>query len=175
MADHSGPGQDNISITEPKSAPPGRGTPANTKSDGQAVGEGAGGILGAASGAAIGAAAGPVGLVVGAIAGAVGGWWAGKGIAAAINSDDDVSFRQHYESSPHRIADRSYDEVRPSYVAGHLAAFNPDYRGRSFEEIEEDLRRGWSGEVAARHGSWPTVRGFARSAFDRARDKGSAV
>ena len=157
------------SVLQPVSAPPGKSTPANVNADAETVGEVSGGFLGSVSGMALGIAGGPVGLVIGGLAGALGGWWAGKGIADAITKPDDDAYRAHFDGAPIRLADRSYEDVRPAYVAGHLAGRNPDYDGRSFEDVEADLRRGWSSDVAARCGEWPAVRGYAQSAFQRAR------
>lgn len=157
------------SLTEPVSGPKGEGTPAHVHRDSETVGESAGGFLGGSAGVALGAIGGPVGAVIGGLAGALGGWWAGRGIADAITKDDDAAFRRDFESTPDRLADRSYDDVRGAYVAGHLAGRNPDYAGRSFENIEPDLSRGWSADVAKECGEWPAVRRYARSAFDRAR------
>lgn len=157
------------SLTEPNSAPPGRGTPENVKSDAETVGEASGGFLGGVSGMALGVAAGPIGLVLGGIAGAVGGWWAGHGIADAITSKDDESFRAHYQTSSRPLADRTYEDVRAAYVAGHLAGRNPEYVGRSFDDVEADLRQGWTREVIKGTGEWHATRGYARAAFERAR------
>lgn len=162
-----------FSLTEPQSSQPGKGTPARTRKDGETVGESSGGFLGAVAGMSLGAIGGPVGLVIGGIAGAVGGWWAGHGIAEAINNDDDDHFRRDYERSADRRADRAYESVRPAYVAGHLAGRNPDYRGRSFEEVEPDLAGAWSGEVVRQAGDWSSVRGHAHAAFRRARGETS--
>jgi hypothetical protein len=63
--------------------------------------------------------------------------------------------------------------VRPAYQLGHLAGRNPDYAGRSFDEVESDLQRGWTGDVAARHGDWTSVRPYARGAYDRSRMGGT--
>ena len=129
------------------------------------VGEAAGGISGVAAGAAIGSVAGPIGTVIGGIAGAMGGWWTGRAVAeaaTAVTTDDDSYYRTHYESSP--IADRRYDDVRPAYQLGHIASRNPDYRARSFEEIEGDLRTGWTND---KYGSWDSVRGYAREGYTR--------
>lgn len=71
-------------------------------------------------------------------------------------------------------ATRSYDDVRPAYQIGHLAGRNPDYQGRSFDEVESDLRRGWTPEVSARYGKWDEVRDYARSAYDRSRSMGAS-
>src|SRR4051812_34714194 len=87
------------------------------------AGEGVGGIGGVLTGAAIGTAAGPLGTIIGGIAGAVGGWWAGRAVTEAashLTKEDDEYYRGHYESSPNRLADRSYDDVRPAYHLGHV-------------------------------------------------------
>ena len=138
---------------------------------GRLVGEGVGGVGGIAAGAAIGSLAGPVGTFIGALAGAVGGWWAGKEVveAASSSTDDDPYYREHYESSTTRLADRTYDDVRPAYQLGHLAARNPDYQGRRFEEIEPELRQGWSNDLRAKHGDWSEVRSYASDAYTRGR------
>ena len=132
--------------------------------------------VGAAGGAAAGAAVGtvtlgPVGAMVGAIAGALGGGWSGLAAAAPTHftPEHDREYRQLYESDADRLADRSYDAVRPAYQLGHLAACNPDYAHRNFEAVEADLRRGWGDEVRARHGDWETARRYAREAFTRQR------
>jgi hypothetical protein len=157
------------SLTDPNSAAQGQGTPQRIDRDSATVGESAGGFVGASTGMAFGAIAGPVGLVIGGLAGAVGGWWAGREIAEAITEKDDVAFRNHFESTPDRLSDRSYEELRPAYAAGHLAARNPDYAGRSFDSVESDLRRGWNSDVAKQSGEWPAARRYARAAFERAR------
>jgi hypothetical protein len=98
------------------------------------IGEAAGGIGGVTAGAAIGSIAGPIGTVIGGIAGALGGWWTGRAVAeaaTAVTTDDDNYYRSHYETSATRLADRTYDDVRPAYHLGHVASRNPDYRGRS--------------------------------------------
>jgi hypothetical protein len=130
------------------------------------VGEAAGGISGVTAGAAIGSVAGPVGTVIGGILGAMGGWWTGRAVAeaaTAVTTDDDDYYRTHYDRTP--IADRRYDDVRPAYHLGHIASRNPDYRSRSFDEIEGDLRSGWTKN--SNLGSWDSVRGYAREGYTR--------
>src|SRR3954464_14827359 len=95
MAAHESQEAKDMSLIEPRSAPPGHATPENIKTDAKTVGKASGGTLGAATGMALGVAAGPVGLVLGGIAGAVGGWWAGRGVANAITDDDDAAYRTH--------------------------------------------------------------------------------
>lgn len=135
------------------------------------LGEGVGGIGGVLAGAAIGSMAGPVGTVIGGIAGAMGGWWTGRAIteaASKLTDADDTHYRSHYESSPNRLADRGYDDVRPAYHLGHIAAHNPDYANREWSEVESDLQRGWSSQGTNR-GDWSTVSGYASQGFNRGR------
>ena len=133
------------------------------------VGEAAGGVSGGLAGAAIGSIGGPIGTLIGGLAGVIGGWWAGRSIAEAAKDYGDVDdrhYRTHYETSGSRTT-RSYDDVRPAYQLGHLASRNPDYRGRDFDTVESDLRRGWSDDVGARHGDWASVRDYAREGYTR--------
>ena len=139
---------------------------------GDHIGEAAGGISGVLTGAAIGSAGGPIGTIIGGIAGAIGGWWSGRAISEAAtrftHSDDDY-YRNHYETSSTRLADRKYEDVRPAYQIGHLAAHNPDYADREWDAVEADLQRGWSDDLRTKHGDWQQVRGYARDAYTRGR------
>lgn len=133
------------------------------------VGEAAGGISGVVAGAAVGSAAGPIGTVIGGIVGAMGGWWTGRAVAeaaTAITPADDTYYRRHFDTKASRFG-RTYDEAKPAYYVGHLASRNPDYRNRSFEDIETDLSRGWASD--RNRGSWDDVRGFAAEGFTRGR------
>jgi hypothetical protein len=137
--------------------------------------------LGAAGGAVAGATVGtvtlgPIGTIIGAIAGALGGGWTALAAAAPTHygPEHDQEYREHYESDSERLADRTFETARPAYQLGHLAARNPDYARREFESIEEDLRRGWSDDVRARHGDWSIARRYVREAYmrERARSHG---
>ena len=139
---------------------------------GNLIGEGVGGVSGMAAGMAIGSLGGPIGAVIGGLAGTLSGWWAEREISEAAHhytDADDAAYRTHYESSPTRPADRSYEDVRPAYQLGHIASRNPDYANRQFEDVEGDLQRGWTNDVSNRHGEWQSVRGYARDAFARSR------
>lgn len=130
-----------------------------------AVGGAGGALAGAGLGTIIG---GPIGAIVGAIAGAVGGWWVGQAAAdpaTTISAEDEARYRSLYEESPGRLADRSYEDVRPFYHLGHVASRHPDYQQRAFEEIEPELQKGWTPDLRARYGDWAYVRPFAREAF----------
>ncbi len=144
--------------------------PDNAPPKGDKIGEGVGSVSGVVAGAAIGSAAGPIGTIIGGIAGAVGGWWAGHAVAEATHKftqEDDSYYRERFANTTDRLADRGYDDIRPAYQLGHIASMNPDYNGRSFEEVEPDLQRGWGNDLRARHGDWSTVRPYAQEAYSR--------
>jgi len=109
-----------------------------------------------------------------AIGQGVGGWWAEREVSAAVRQvtfEDDVVYRAHYDFSPTRLADRSYEVVRPAYLIGHIAGTNPAYNGLNFDSVERDLRTGWTEEIRAKHGDWEAVRGYAKEAFARKRQR----
>lgn len=139
---------------------------------GDEVGEAVGGISGVLAGAGIGSIAGPVGTVIGGIAGALGGWWAGRAVAEAteaITTDDEDHYRKTWEGAENRPADRSFDDVRPAYYLGHVAAQNPEYANRQWSEVQQDLSRGWSDEHAKRYGNWSAVSSYAEAGYTRGR------
>jgi hypothetical protein len=122
------------------------------------------------AGAAIGSVAGPVGTLIGGIAGAMGGWWTGRAVTEAtskLTKEDDEYYRKSYESSPNRLADRSYDDVRPAYHLGQVAAQNPDYANKEWSEVQADLQRGWTAEHARKYGDWNTVSSYAGEGYRR--------
>src|SRR6185312_659874 len=115
-----------------------------------------------------------VDLIVFEIGRSLGGWWAERDATATVRQvtfEDDVVYRAHYDFSPTRLADRSYEVVRPAYLVGHIAGGNPAYAGLAFESIERDLRAGWSEEIRGKHGDWDAVRQYAREAFGRQRQR----
>jgi hypothetical protein len=115
-----------------------------------------------------------VDLIVFEIGQSLGGWWAEHEVTTKVRQvtfEDDVVYRAHYDFSPTRLADRSYEVVRPAYLIGHIAGANPMYEGLSFEDIENDLRGGWTEEIRAKHGEWDAMRQYAREAFGRQRQR----
>lgn len=135
------------------------------------AGEAVGGIGGVLAGAAVGSIAGPVGTIIGGIAGAMGGWWSGRAVTEAashVTRDDDEYYRGHYEKSS-KLADRTYDDARPAYHLGHVAAHNPDYANKSWTDVSSDLQRGWTGDNAKKYGDWSANSSYAGEGFMRGR------
>jgi hypothetical protein len=130
---------------------------------GEQTGEGVGGIGGTLGGAAVGSALGPVGTIIGGIAGAVGGWWAGEKAGRAL--EDSRTHEDHYRTHHSSLErnDVDYDTARIGYSVGHVAGRNPDYRTRSFDDVETDLRRGWTDKDR----DYDRLRPFVREGYDR--------
>ena len=131
------------------------------------VSEGLGGMTGAAAGAGLGSILGPAGAIVGGLAGAVGGWWAGHGVGEAtddFNDETDAHYRRLHEE--HHADSHEYDQARSFYHLGRIARSNPDYRGRGFGEVEQDLRRGWRDDASDHFTSWDDVREYVRAGYE---------
>jgi hypothetical protein len=131
------------------------------------IGEGVGGLAGRAAGQATDMAMGAIGSVVGAAVEVLGDWWGSDSAQQAARSfgeSEDRSCREHF-SRTDASSGRSYESTRPLYHFGHVAGQNPDYQGRSFREVEPDLRRAWGEEQKSQHGEWPDVRGYVGFGF----------
>jgi uncharacterized protein (TIGR02271 family) len=104
-----------------------------------------------------------------AIGGGVGGVaGAATGAASNIDDTDDAYYRDRFASTS-RNGD--YDRARPAFQLGHIAGMNPDYENRTFDDVEPQLRAGWTDDVARQSGDWNDVRDYARDAFERGRER----
>ena len=137
---------------------------------GATVGGVAGGVAGgAAAGAAVGGLTGPAGAVLGAAAGAVAGALAGKGVGKAIDpTAEDAYWRQNYASRPYVTGTRSYDDYGPAYKYG--VDNYSRFQGRSFDDVESDLSRGWSTARGRSSLEWDNARHATRDAWNRLSD-----
>jgi hypothetical protein len=109
--------------------------------------------------------------VLGGIAVAAGGWWAGNklyDVWSQMGTEEDQDCRVYYEAHPARTT-VSYDQARTGYTLGYTAARNPDYTGRTFEDVEPHLRGGYTG---SRAGSYDTLRDFTRRGYERGSSAG---
>ena len=123
---------------------------------------------GAAAGAAIGSVGGPVGAVVGGAIGAVAGGLGGKAAAEAVNPTVEEGYwRENFKSRPYYQSGREFDYYSPAYRYGWESASRPEYRGRRWDEIENDLSRGWNRARGAAKSEWNDVRLATRDAYDR--------
>jgi uncharacterized protein (TIGR02271 family) len=130
---------------------------------GTGIGAAGGGI---AAGAAIGSFAGPVGTVIGAVVGAVAGGLAGKGVAEMIDpTGEDRHWQENYKTRPYYDPKVGYDEVAPAYKYGWESKTR--HEGKSFEEIEPDLRQDWDRQRGTSKLSWDRAKEPVRDAWTR--------
>lgn len=131
------------------------------------VGTTMGGLGGAAAGAVAGGAiGGPVGAAVGGVVGAVAGAAAGHGIAEGVNPTvEDAYWREHYSTRGYAKPGQPYNTYQPAYRYGWEA--RQRYPKRSFEDVENDLERGWERAKGTSHMAWTEARLAARDAWHR--------
>lgn len=139
---------------------------------GGTLGMTAGGVVGAtAAGAAAAAAiasplAAPLGAVAGAAIGGALGGSAGEGIARSVNpTAEEKYWEENYRSRPYASADRDFETYRPAYRYG-VESYGR-YEGRSFDDIESDLRRDWLNARGSSSLEWNEARSASRDAYDR--------
>ncbi len=121
---------------------------------------------GAAAGAAAGTVVGPVGTVIGAAVGAVVGGLAGKGIAEVIDPTSEAAYwRENFQSRSYANSADTFDDYGPAY--GYGVSSYSKYPGRSFDDVESDLSRGWNGAKGNSNLVWDKARGATRDAWER--------
>ena len=144
------------------------GRPVAKGTAGAVVGGVAGGVAGgAAAGAAAGGMTGPVGAVVGAAIGAVVGAVAGRNVHVDP-AVEDAYWRDNHATRPYVTPGTSYDEYAPAYRYGS-DAFSK-YPGRSFEDVEPELSRDWTGARGKSSLEWEHAKHATRDAWNRTGD-----
>jgi hypothetical protein len=138
---------------------------------GAGIGAASAGVAGAAIGAALGPAGSVAGGVIGAVVGAVAGGLAGKGVAEAVHpTNEDAYWRETYKTRPYYQDAIDYEDYRPAYEFGWMAA--PMYTGKTWEESEDDLRHNWeAGEYGTTTLNWDHAKNAVRDSFERASDQ----
>jgi hypothetical protein len=136
------------------------------------VGVAGGAAGGAMAGAAIGAVGGPVGAAIGGAVGAVAGGLAGKGAAEAVNpTEEDAYWRENYKTRPYFKNGADYNQYQPAYKYGWESASRPEYTGRRFEEVENDLGTAWAKVRGKATSEWNDARHATRDAYERAQTR----
>jgi hypothetical protein len=128
------------------------------------IGRGVAAAVGA-TGASLSAISGPLGTVIGKIAGRVGGWWSTASEAIAeLPEEEQRACQLHFETHAARPAGMTFERALPGYTLGYVAARNPDYSGRHFEDVEPDLQHGF-GTDTDHH--YEDLRDFTRFGYER--------
>ncbi|MES2946359.1 MAG: hypothetical protein V4772_26115 [Pseudomonadota bacterium] len=88
-------------------------------------------------------------------------------MATADPVAEDSYWRDNYSSRPY-VNGGSYDDYGPAYQYGINARTR--YPGRSFEEVENDLARDWSGSRGKSSLQWEHAKHASRDAWHRTSD-----
>lgn len=109
------------------------------------------------------------GSMTGASAGSAMGGAAATGSGLDIGSnffgDDDDYYRNHFLAN---YSGEDYDRVKPAYAYGSEMARNEKYRGRKWDEVENDLRSDWSTRNGGGAGdTWDRMKAAVRRGWDR--------
>lgn len=80
-------------------------------------------------------------------------------------SADDAYWRENYRSRGYSDPNRTYDEYAPAYRYGSEA--RDRYRGRDYNEVENDLERGWDRAKGESKLGWQEAKGAVRDAWHR--------
>ena len=132
------------------------------------VGTGLGAAAAGAAGATIGAAGGPVGAAVGAVVGAIAGGLAGKGAAELIDpTAENAYWEKKYRDEPYYEAGREYADYEPAYRTGYQSYATHGVWGRSFDEVEPDVRRSYESVKGKSDLGWEKAKLASRAAWDR--------
>jgi len=86
------------------------------------------------------------------------------GTGSRFDTGEDSYWRENFSSRPY-AAGRSYDDYRPAYQYGYDAANR--YRGRRFEDVENELSSGWASASTGAGPSWHNVKEAVRDAWHR--------
>ena len=97
--------------------------------------------------------------------GAAGGSGTGAGHSTSDDFDtyDTHYYRSDFNARPDRPATHNYESARSGYQLGHTAAASPTYQGRSFQEVEVDLKKEYKPQG---NSTWEDVRDYARGGFE---------
>ncbi len=128
------------------------------------AGVGVGVAVGGAAGTVLGAVGGPAGIAAGAVAGALIGGLAGEAAAELLDEGLDGHWQKYLHDRGHAPAD--HERYQAACQAGWRARRLS--RGKSFDEVETELRQQWESRGANAGLSWDTVKPIVRNGWDAA-------
>jgi uncharacterized protein (TIGR02271 family) len=88
----------------------------------------------------------------------------GESSATGLQSLDerDSEFRRHFQTS---YAGERYEDYEPAYLYGHELSSDERYRGRSWTEMEPDVRRDWESRYPG--SAWERFKAAVRHGWER--------
>jgi hypothetical protein len=95
-----------------------------------------------------------------------------QGAAGTTAGYDDTDFRNDFQTR-YGSSGAAYDDYAPSYRYGYEMANDPRYRGRSFDEVESDLRSDYSNRYP--NSTWEKIKDSVRYGWDKVTGKTRAA
>ena len=78
--------------------------------------------------------------------------------------DYDTHFKNNYQTANYYNKDRSWDDYSPAYNYAYESS-TKTYAGRKFDEVENDLERGWDKTKANSRLAWNEAKGAVRDGW----------
>lgn len=79
---------------------------------------------------------------------------------------EDLYWQTNYSTRPYaRSGSSTYDYYQPAYRYGFESAHR--YQGRTWDDVESDLERGWEKFEYRSKSTWQQVKDAVRDAWDR--------
>jgi hypothetical protein len=78
---------------------------------------------------------------------------------------EEDHWRKNWETRPYVIADLGFEYYSPAYRYGYESA--AIYRGRAFDDVENDLREGWNRYEHRGKATWENVKDAVRDGWHR--------
>jgi hypothetical protein len=89
-----------------------------------------------------------------------------------VASDINEDFRSHF-TSHYGATGGTYDTYAPAYRYGYDAASDPRYRGKSFTEVESDLRSDYARRYP--NSTWEKIKDSVRYGWDKVTGRSSSA
>jgi len=83
-----------------------------------------------------------------------------------MSDEDDVYYRNHW-NSVYGAGGESYDAYQPAYSYGSSMASDDKYRGRDWNDVENDLRTDWDTRYPGEQSTWEKMKSAVRAGWDR--------
>lgn len=80
-------------------------------------------------------------------------------------ANEDAYWRKNYGTRPYAGSTASYDDYAPAYRYGWESQSR--YTGRRFEDVENDLERGWDTFKDKSNLAWNQAKGAVRDAWHK--------
>jgi hypothetical protein len=85
---------------------------------------------------------------------------------------EHVYWSEHYATRPYTTEERPYEQYAPAYEYGWDSFSH--YAGKRFDEVEDQLQRGWSQVKGSSALAWDHAKAATRDAWNRVEAKVSA-